>query len=256
MITLYNIAEEIAIKNDYAIDKHLAKLLLFGREAIRELNLHNTLNVKSVMLDIDATNMSVELPNDYVSYTKVGILVGNRILELDYDSRIYPQEKPINLCEDENVSADIRFKKDCECCLNKDDLGYNYTYSWYNISYGQQLHTHYSIPTYYGTRFFREHNGYLYLDSICPLEDTKIVLEYKTTGIDEKQTIVPELYKQAVESYINWKFALTKSKNNVQLLEREYQRQYKNVEKIKRSSTLLEILRAVRSTKAQGMIKV
>ena len=72
MITLYDIAQEIAIKRDETTEKHLAKYLLFGREAIKELNLHNTLNVKSIMLDIDSTNMSVELPKDYISYSKVG----------------------------------------------------------------------------------------------------------------------------------------------------------------------------------------
>lgn len=255
MITLYDIAQEIAIKKDEQGDKHLAKYLLFGREAIRELNLHNTLNVKSVMLDIDTDTMSVELPKDYITYSKVGILIGNKIIELDYDSRIYPQQKPLNLCDDENLEPTKRFKRDCECCLDGADLPYNYSYNWHNIGYGQQLYTYYSIPAYYGTKFFREHGGYLYLDSICPLEDTKIVLEYKTTGIDEKQTIVPEIYKLAVGAYIDWKFALYKSKQNVQLLEREYQRQYKNVRKIKNASTFLEILRAVRSTKAQGMLK-
>jgi hypothetical protein len=256
MITLYDIAQEIAIKRDETTEKHLAKYLLFGREAIKELNLHNTLNVKSIMLDIDSTNMSVELPKDYISYSKVGILVGGKILELDYDSRIYPQEKPINLCEDENIEPTNRFKRDCDYCLNGGiNLPYNYSYSWYNIKYGQEFHTLYTIPAYYGAKFFREHNGYLYLDSTCPLEDTKIILEYKTIGIDEKQTVVPELYRGAVSSFIDWKFALYKSKPNVQLLEREYQRQYKNVLKLKRSSTLLEILRAVRSTKGQGVIK-
>ena len=46
MTTLYDIAQEIAIKKDEQGDKHIAKYLLFGREAIKELNLHNTLNVK------------------------------------------------------------------------------------------------------------------------------------------------------------------------------------------------------------------
>ena len=58
MTTLYDIAQEIAIKKDEQGDKHIAKYLLFGREAIKELNLHNTLNVKSIMLDIDTVFLS------------------------------------------------------------------------------------------------------------------------------------------------------------------------------------------------------
>ena len=135
-------------------------------------------------------------------------------------------------------------------------MPYEYNYDWSYYGSGQQLHTNYAVPVYYGTKFFRIHNGIIYLDSICPIEDTHLVLEYKTTGLsDSGQTPIPELFRGAVSAYIEWKMALTKGKQNVMLLEREYKRQFKMVERIKRSSTLLEILRTVRSTKGQAVSK-
>lgn len=257
IITLYDIAQEIAIKKDDTTDKHLAKYLLFGREAIKELNLSKSLNVKSVLLNINKENMTVKLPNDYIEYSRVGILINGRILELDYDNRIYPYQKPLDLCcnnEDEQ-KPEVRFKNDCGCLYDNVDLPYNYNYVWHNIRHGQQLVTHYATPAYYGTKFFRVHDGYIYLDSICPIEDSFIVLEYKTTGLDEKQTVVPELYKEAVSAYIDWKVSMYKKPQMASLFEREYQRQYKKISRLTNSSTLLAILRAVRSTKAQGMLK-
>lgn len=255
--TLYDIAQELAIKKDDTTDKHLTKYLLFGREAVKELNLFNTLNIKSVLLDINTDTMTVNLPDDYIEYSKVGILINGRILELDYDNRIYPYQKPLDLCCDgeDKQTPEIRFKNDCGCLYDGVNLPYNYNYEWHNISHGQQLVTYYAIPAYYGTKFFRVHNGVIYLDSICPIENSYIVLEYKTTGLDEKQTVVPELYKEAVSAYIDWKTALYKHTPSVQLFEREYQRQYKKISRLNHSSTILSILRAVRSTKAQGMLK-
>jgi hypothetical protein len=52
---------------------------LFGREAVKELNLFNTLNIKSVLLDINTDTMTVNLPDDYIEYSKVGILINGRI---------------------------------------------------------------------------------------------------------------------------------------------------------------------------------
>jgi hypothetical protein len=255
--TLYDIAQELAIKKDDTTDKHLTKYLLFGREAIKELNLTQSLNVKSVLLEIDKETMTVKLPNDYIEYTRVGILINGRILELDYDNRIYPYQKPLDLCcnGEDKQTPEQRFKNDCGCLLDGVDLPYNYNYAWHNIGHGQSLVTHYTTPAYYGTKFFRVHDGHIYLNSICPIENSFIVLEYKTTGVDEKQTIVPELYKEAVSAYIDWKTSLYKEPQMARVFEREYQRQYKIISNIKNSSTLLAILRAVRSTKAQGIIK-
>jgi hypothetical protein len=255
MTTLQDIARELAIKYDTLGNSNEPKFLLFGRDAIRELNLANTLNIKSVLLDIDPSNMTVVLPDDYVTYTKVGLLVGNRILELDYDSRIYPKEKEIDLCDD-GLTPENRFKRDCDCLCSGGALPYRFHYLWYYRGRGQTLFTDYAVPVYYGTKFFRIHNGIIYLDSICPIEQSQIVLEYKTTGVSNGgETPVPDLFRAAVSAYIEWKAALTKGANNVLILHQEYKRQFKLVERIKRSSTLLEILRAVRSSKGQAVSK-
>lgn len=75
-----------SIVNDYLLGRENGdydtsnekQLMMYGKQAIRdELAIGLTAYLKSVKLDVNTTLNVVELPNDYIEYTKIGVLDNN-----------------------------------------------------------------------------------------------------------------------------------------------------------------------------------
>ena len=103
-ITLHRIAKEIAIAKRDNGDINLPEYILHGRDCIAELNLRGFIPTQSVELDIDRGSHSAKLPSDYLKYTKVGICVCNRIIELDYDETLCVHEPVETFCIPETTT--------------------------------------------------------------------------------------------------------------------------------------------------------
>lgn len=249
--TLYKIAQSIKSLKGEATDRNVPVYILLGKGAVKELNLHNTLNFKSVLLDIDNSTLSAALPANYIDWQRVGLVVNGRILELDYDRNIFIRETGDDeYCGD--LTPEGRLRNDCSCLTDGVTPDYYKKYYDWDIYSGQELHTFYTIPAYYPRKFFKISGNRIWFDSLCPT-DTQVALEYKHTGLDDSgKTIIPELYVPCVEAYIKWQFALNRNDPNQDRLYMEYKRQYHLLTDVKTASTLDHIIRAMKSTKAVG----
>lgn len=258
-ITLHTIAKEVSLLGNDKSDINIPKYILIGKEAISELNTRGFMPIKNVALDIDGSTNSAKLPDDYLKYTKVGICICGRILELDYDSTICIREKKDNFCkEDTNIQS---LSNDCGCLENEripTEYGTTH-YNWSNVCHnGTYLNPIYTIPAYKSTGYFKIQNGRIYLNSVCA--NGTVVMQYKSTGESEVgQTEIPLELKEVVKSYITWKNAFYEKNTRigiVQLYEMEYKRKKDLLAKESVLKSVLDMLKvemSYRSTSNLGI---
>lgn len=205
-LTLHKIAKEISLSRQDKSDIYIPNYILFGREAIGEMNTRGFVPLQSVALDIDPNTNSATLPPDFVRYIRVGSCVNGRILELDYDKTMCVREPIDDFCNPDDVIK--KYEEDCKS-LNSGSIpdGYSNYYMWNNIYYrGRLLEPMYTIPAYRSPGFFKISNGRMYLNSVCA--NNKIILQYKSTGVsDSGQTEIPYNLKDVIKYYIVWKNA-------------------------------------------------
>jgi len=205
-LTLHKIAKEISLSRQDKSDIYIPNYILFGREAISEMNTRGFVPIQSVALDIDPNTNSATLPPDYLGYVRVGICVCGRIIELDYDKTLCVREPVDNFCcAEEEVS---KFEEDCKCLSNNCiPDGYSNYYMWNNIYYrGTMLDPIYTLPAYRSKGFFKISNGRIYFNSVCA--NGQVILQYKSTGVsDSGQTEIPYNLKDVIKYYIVWKNA-------------------------------------------------
>ena len=87
-----------SIVNDYLLSREVndfdtanqKQLMMYGKQAIRdEIGLGLSAYVKSVKLDVDTSLNIVQFPNDYIEYTKIGVLDDNcRVQTLGLNEKI------------------------------------------------------------------------------------------------------------------------------------------------------------------------
>lgn len=225
-VTLHTIAKKIMLSRQDKSDIYIPNYILYGKEAVDELTLRGFMPIESVMLDLDKNTHSAPLPENYVKYVKVGICIGGRILELDYDDTLCVRAPEYDFCKPVQDTAEL--KSDCEC-LRRDCIpdGYSNYYMWNNIFYnGESLPEFMSIPAYRSKGFFKIENGRIYLNSVCA--GAKVVMQYKATGVSESgKTQVPHELQDVVLYYIVWKnafFDKNSTERYIERCEKEYLR--------------------------------
>lgn len=94
--TLHNIAKEIAVSKHDTSGLSIPEFIMYGKDAIVEMNLRGFMPIQSVALDIE--KHSAKLPEDFLRYVKVGICICNHIVELDYDETLCVREPKDDFC--------------------------------------------------------------------------------------------------------------------------------------------------------------
>ncbi len=314
--TLENIANEFALRKNEGEQNRL-RYLMYGRIALRELNLTIEENVKSIMLDLDAMN-SIVLPDDFLKVYKLGYCVNGRILELDRDDSICGYEKKdnyykigcpteegtgtlynilvksaepieftytknienpnaesitvyhniqqypaLNVCSytipvtdadgeyevtelgtctdvdpsgfsnndcgcDEEVTDEQRICNDCNCLLSGQDLTwYGEAGSWNNIYYNGRSMSMPSYPAYVSKGFYEIKGNRLYVHSVCSGDAGKLVLEYKSNGIEAGETTyLPAELSEYIVAHIRYSNEMDKGGRMIAVFKDELRRQY------------------------------
>lgn len=62
-----------------------ARLVRIAKSGLRELNLDIASTTKVVELDIDTNTLSAPLPNDYITYKRIGMCIKGKIVPLGYN---------------------------------------------------------------------------------------------------------------------------------------------------------------------------
>lgn len=162
---------------------------------ITQLNLHVLDNIEIAHLPVNTDLNSVDLPQDYISYTKVAINVNERLWTLTENRNINLPRENLECGEEtrDTVAADS-----------------NLTRRVYFVpSYSQGNYT----PTLYGRRgarnigYFRIDKKFnsMYLEGDLTAYGNEIILEYVSSGIGGADTVVPRQAHEVLISWLKWK---------------------------------------------------
>lgn len=166
--------------------KQYLRLLKFAIDAFRRLNLAGQLpTIKTETLEVDKATNTVIIPQDYVSYTKIGICCNGYFINFDIADNLClqaPGQPTACACDDEIAETITK------CCEGGEGWAGDNVASWY-YPYYSHVHNNQFVAGFYGMGAGFRHGGYkinleagiIQFDS-CVRAD-EVVLEYVSTGI-------------------------------------------------------------------------
>lgn len=180
-------------ESEQGIHKYF-KLWNIAYRAMDELGLDFFYQVKSVKLPVNA-NLTVNLPPDYLQYTKAGILnAKGEIIPLSYNNKLttYAGQLPdrIEKTQDKSLWSWYNFNN----------------LIWYNYWDGQNFVQLYGIPSgapFIGSFKIDNANGIILLDECYTWE--YLMLEYTASPQQDGDYYIPVQFREAVISYLRWK---------------------------------------------------
>lgn len=182
------------------------RLLQFAVRGFRKLNLMVLPSIKVAYLTLNENN-TIDLPNDFVSYTKIGVVIGGNIWNLTLNKNM---ALPRHLDECGNVLA----AENTMSFLNQTSQGLAvstdistfggiyYVPHWRNGQYvGEQYGLGGGINREGYYREDKEKNQIVFTNIV----QGEIVLEYKSNGITvEGGAAVPQEAIEALIAYVDW----------------------------------------------------
>jgi hypothetical protein len=170
------------------------KLWNLAYRAMTELGLDFFYSVKSVKLPVNP-NLTVTIPEDYINYTKVGIL--------DAQGQIIPLSVNNNL----TTAFDMQPSRLAQTQDPTVFTGYSpYGIVWWNYWNGYGLSNLYGLPSgspFVGSFKIDNKNGVIVLDEYFAFD--YIMLEYISSPQQGQDYYVPIQFKEAVIAYLRWK---------------------------------------------------
>ncbi len=159
-----------------------------------DLGLDFFYQIKSMRLPINA-NKTVNIPADYLNYTKIGVL--NQVGEII----------PLNVNNNLTTYADlfpnrISQVEDNQLLDNLDISPYAFNNYWFDGS----LFTLYGLPSggpFVGSFKVDVHSGVIILDPSFAYD--YLMLEYVATPIEGQEYYVPMQFREAIISWLSWK---------------------------------------------------
>jgi len=214
-------------------------LLQLAAEGFTDLNLFVTNNVKVAYLPINE-NFTVDLPEDFIDYVKIGILLNGKVWTLGYNKDI-ALPRTVDRCG--NTLPSI-----VSCSSNDDDINFP-TWGFYFANHfrnGQYVGELYGLGGGFNFAYYTiDHDKrQIVLTDGVPKEE--IILEYKSSGIDaEGSTTIPRQAVRAIKEYVHWKrleYDERVAMNIKMRREDQYYIQYEKLRFLESSFTLEEYL--------------
>ena len=182
-IELEEIINELLVEEGKTSENEFLRYFKLGMNGLKELNFDVSGGVRTVELIVDSNTLTVDLPSDYVRYTKIGVY-GN-------DGDIHP----IGLRNKKSLISTVAN----DTLSNDDELNPSY------FEYSQE----------YGVGGGNNANGYFRVDLenstiqfSSTLSGKKIIVEYITNSLihpTEGKVVVHQLMADALRGYIYWK---------------------------------------------------
>ena len=182
-IELEEIINELLVEEGKTSENEFLRYFKLGMNGLKELNFDVSGGVRTIELIVDSNTLTVDLPSDYVRYTKIGVY-GN-------DGDIHP----IGLRNQKSLISTVANNTSS----NDDELNPSY------FEYSQE----------YGVGGGNNANGYFRVDSenstiqfTSTLSGKKIIIEYITSSLihpTEGKVVVHQLMADALRGYIYWK---------------------------------------------------
>ena len=201
------------------------RLYNIGVRGIREFNTDVVGAYTTKLLDVNA-NKTVDLPDDYVTYSKLGIInEKGEIVTL----RLNNQLSTYNIGRD--LKADRFEDVPNVTAITNPSIPYSYPFVFYNFFISNQSFNLFGLGgggQNMGDYKFDEECGVIVLGPKFQYE--KILLEYLSDGMDcdANDYMVDSRASEALLAYVRWKSSLDMPKKYGQGIIREYKAEFKS----------------------------
>ena len=182
-IELEEIINDLLVEEGKTSENDFLRYFKLGLNGMKELSFDVSGGVKTVELIVDSNSLTVNLPNDYVKYTKIGVL-GN---DGDVHSLGLKTERSL-------VSTVINPSSSTDDEIHPSDFSSG---SEYGIGGGNNANGYYKVDLEGSTIQFTS-----------SLSGKKIILEYISNSFmhpTEGKIVVHEFMVDAMKAYIFWK---------------------------------------------------
>lgn len=210
--------------------KYYQRNMRLANAAIRNLNLMIVPIIKSIVVEIDHTK-TVEMPNDFVYYSKVGICRNGRIITLSLDNDLCVDETPCSCDTLEEAEQQI----EAIACGTVTPT-YGYQFNGYNGTYPLgELYGFAGGFNVFGFYKFDKSNNRFIFNRVRVGE--KVIIEYKSNGVGDGASVVPTECEEAIINFILWKASEKMNPSFSDRCYRNYKIQYEQLRKIYGSFT-------------------
>jgi hypothetical protein len=223
-IPLKTIVAELIDSKDSS-SHEFRRMYNIGVRGVREFNTDIVGNFSTKLLDVNA-NKTADLPEDYVSYSKMGVInEKGEIVTLRSNPQLsnYNIGHPLNPDRFEGVPG--------IGAVSYPALPYNYPYIYYNFFISNQSFN------LFGLAGGGQDIGNYKVDEECGIiifgpnfKYEKVLLEYLGDGMDRDcdDYMIDSRAAEAMLAYIRWKTALDNPKKYGQGIMRDYKQEYKS----------------------------
>jgi len=193
-ITIDSVINDYIDESEQSVHKY-AKLYNIAVRGMEKLGLDFFYKIRSVKIPIDTTNYTAELPNDYISYTKIGVLnsVGE-IIPLKFNNKMtyYADQQPDRLALTQDNTIATWYQSDLPLWFNYWD-GYGFQ-NIYGLPSGSPFVGSFNIDDANGVVLLNQYFYYSYL-----------MIEYLSSGNPDEPFRIPIQFREALLSFLAWR---------------------------------------------------
>jgi hypothetical protein len=193
-ITIDSVINDYIDESEQSVHKY-AKLYNIAVRGMEKLGLDFFYKIRTVKIPIDTTNYTAELPNDYISYTKIGVLnsVGE-IIPLKFNNKMtyYADQQPDRLALTQDNTLATWYQSDLPLWFNYwDGYGFN---NIYGLPSGSPFVGSFNIDDSNGVVLLNQYFYYSYL-----------MIEYLSSGNPDEPFRIPIQFREALLSFLAWR---------------------------------------------------
>ena len=193
-ITIDSVINDYIDESEQSVHKY-AKLYNIAVRGMEKLGLDFFYKIRTVKIPIDTTNYTAELPNDYISYTKIGVLnsVGE-IIPLKFNNKMtyYADQQPDRLALTQDNTLATWYQSDMPLWFNYWD-GYGFQ-NIYGLPSGSPFVGSFNIDDSNGVVLLNQYFYYSYL-----------MIEYLSSGNPDEPFRIPIQFREALLSFLAWR---------------------------------------------------
>jgi hypothetical protein len=193
-ITIDSVINDYIDESEQSVHKY-AKLYNIAVRGMEKLGLDFFYKIRSVKIPIDTTNYTAQLPNDYISYTKIGVLnsVGE-IIPLKFNNKMtyYADQQPDRLALTQDNTIATWYQSDLPLWFNYWD-GYGFQ-NIYGLPSGSPFVGSFNIDDANGVVLLNQYFYYSYL-----------MIEYLSSGNPDEPFRIPIQFREALLSFLAWR---------------------------------------------------
>jgi hypothetical protein len=193
-ITIDSVINDYIDESEQSVHKY-AKLYNIAVRGMEKLGLDFFYKIRTIKIPIDTTNYTAQLPNDYISYTKIGVLnsVGE-IIPLKFNNKMtyYADQQPDRLALTQDNTLATWYQSDLPLWFNYwDGYGFN---NIYGLPSGSPFVGSFNIDDSNGVVLLNQYFYYSYL-----------MIEYLSSGNPDEPFRIPIQFREALLSFLAWR---------------------------------------------------